>query len=186
MEVRRQTIDYGKVDPVAATELFIRAVLLERETPITHAFHARNLRLRDKLETVLIRARSRRSHDLEEALFRFYGSRLAGVSSIHDLNRLMNAQSKLHPDFLCATEADLTPGEDVAEELALFPDHVELGNTVLPLTYAYTPGEEKDGVTVQIPLTAAGYLTPGRIQWLVPGLREEQAGALLSGTFLAA
>src|SRR5204862_6351101 len=61
----------------------------------------------------------------------------------------------------------------------LFPDQVSVANTALPITYAHTPGQEADGVTVRVPLPVAAQLTTGQIQWMVPGLREEQIGVLL-------
>jgi ATP-dependent helicase HrpA len=95
------------------------------------------------------------------------------------LNRFVQEHGKGHSDFLCATEEDLTGGDELACDLALFPDQVSLGNSVLPLTYAYSPGAEQDGVTVQVPLPLAEHLTSAQVQWLVPGLREEQASVLL-------
>jgi len=62
---------------------------------------------------------------------------------------------------------------------AAFPDDVTLGNTVLSLEYAYSPGEDRDGVTVRVPLPAASSLSDAQVVWLVPGLREEQIGHLL-------
>ena len=50
---------------------------------------------------------------------------------------------------------------------------------MLPVTYAYTPGQEGDGVTVQVPLPVAEHLTTGQIQWMVPGLRDELSNVLL-------
>ena len=38
------------------------------------------------------------------------------------------------PDFLCATEADLIGDDEATYDRALFPDHVSLGNTALPVT----------------------------------------------------
>ena len=64
--------------------------------------------------------------------------------------------------------------ENLAYDRAAFPDNVALGNSVLPLSYAYNPGEEEDGVTVRVPLPLAERLTPAELQWMVPGLREEQ------------
>jgi ATP-dependent helicase HrpA len=115
-------------------------------------------------------------HDVEEALFAFYDARIAEVSSIHDLNALIAE----HGDqFLHLTEEDLTPGDDLGADLKLFPDEVALGNSVLPVSYHYKPGEEHDGVTVQVPLPVAEHLTTGQIQWMVPGLREELCRTLL-------
>ncbi len=176
LEVTRDKIDFGKIDPVAATQLFIRGALIENEHPLPHRFHQHNQKLRQKIETTLTRVRSGRVHDLEETLFAFYDARIAEVSSLHDLNALISE----HGDqFLHLSEDDLTPGDDLGADLQLFPDQVALGNTVLPVSYHYKPGEETDGVTVRVPLPVAEHLTSGQLQWMVPGLREELARTLL-------
>lgn len=179
LELQRSRIDYGKINAVAATEIFIRSALLEDSGAVTHGFHAANRRLRDKLETVFARARSQRTFLVLEALFDFYKARLHGVSSVHDLNRLVQSRRVDEPEFLMACEADLNGGrEDLCDPLQ-FPDTVQLGNSVLPISYAYRPGGESDGVTVQVPAEVAPHLTSGQMQWMVPGLRLEIAAALL-------
>ena len=180
LEVLRKHIDFGKVDAVAATQIFIRGALIDCETVMPHRFHQHNQRLREKIETTLTRVRSNRVYDIAEALFAYYDARIQGVSSIHDLNRFIKERTAEQPNFLCATEADLTGGgEELAPDLALFPDKVSVGNSVLPVTYSYTPGHEGDGVTVQVPLPVAEHLTTGQIQWMVPGLRDELSNVLL-------
>jgi len=180
LEVKRQLIDHGKVDPLAATELFIRGALIDnRDTPITLRFFAHNQALREKIETMLTRVRDNRVYALDERLFAFYRHRLQAVSSIHDLNRLVNERGKEEAHFLCATEEELTAGQDFSCDLNLFPDQVSLGNSVLPLTYQYRPGVEQDGVTVQVPMQVAAHLTSGQVQWMVPGLREEISAVLM-------
>lgn len=176
LEVRRDKIDFGRIDAAGATQLFIRGALIEGESPLPHRFYQHNQRIRQKIETTLTRVRSNRVHDVEEALFAFYDARIAEVSSIHDLNALIQE----HGDqFLHLTEEDLTPGDDLGADLRLFPDEVALGNSVLPVSYHYKPGEENDGVTVRVPLPVAEHLTSGQIQWMVPGLREELCRTLL-------
>ncbi|RYD32285.1 MAG: ATP-dependent RNA helicase HrpA, partial [Verrucomicrobiaceae bacterium] len=179
LELSRRRVDYGKINADAATEIFIRYALLEDTGAITHRFHAANRRLRDKLETVFARDRSQRTFLVLEALFDFYKARISGVSSVHDLNRLVHDRIKSEPDFLMATEADLTGGREEVCDPRLFPDAVRLGNSVLPVSYAYRPGGEQDGVTVQVSPELARHLTTGQTQWLVPGLRTEIAGVLL-------
>jgi ATP-dependent helicase HrpA len=180
LEVKRQHIDFLKVDAVAATQMFIRAALIDsQEVPITLRFYAHNNQLRQKIETMLTRVRSNRVYAIEERLFRFYDERIKNVSSIHDLNRFVKEHLDEQPNFLCATEEELTAGEDFECDLQQFPDKVALGNTALPVTYNYKPGEESDGVTVQVPAQLAGHLTSGQVQWMVPGNREELANVML-------
>ena len=179
LEIVRRQVDYGRIDPAAATELFIRGALVAGEARIPLRFFEENRKVRDKIETALTRVRSRRAHDLDESLYLFYAGRIANVSSTHDLNRLVKSRIDREPDFLCATEADLIGDDDASFDHAMFPDKVSLGNTALPVTYAYTPGDEMDGVTVRVPLPVAEHLTTGQLQWMVPGLREEQIGVLL-------
>ena len=179
LEIMRGLIDYGRINMEEATELFIRGALVAKEAHIPLRFFTENAKLCEKIANALTRVRSRRAHDLEESLFLFYADRIKGVSSVHDLNKLVRERIVAEPDFLCATENDLVGDHDTTFDKTLFPDNVSLGNTVLPVVYAFSPGEENDGVTVRVPLPAAAQLTSGQIQWMVPGLREEQIGVLL-------
>ena len=88
--------------------------------------------MRDVLDELLTLLRL---EPIEERLFRFYDQRIKNVSSIHDLNRVVKEHLDEQPNFLCATEADLTAGEDFECDLQQFPDKVSLGNTALPVTY---------------------------------------------------
>lgn len=182
LEVKRQSIDFGKVDAVAATDLFIRGALIDnRDTPITLRFYRHNHTVREKIETMLTRVRDNRVYAIDERLFTFYQKHLSGasISSIHDLNKFVNERAAEQPSFLCVTEEELTRGEDFACDPRLFPDQVSVGNSVLPVTYQYRPGEEDDGVTVRVPMQIAAHLTSGQVQWMVPGLREEIATVLM-------
>ena len=181
LEVVKRRVDYGKVDPAKATELFIRGALVAGEAAIEHRFCKHNRELRERIEAALTRVRDRRVDDLDEAFYRYYAARIEAVSSVHDLNKVVRARISREPDFLCADEATLLPSHEdgFAFDRTLFPEQFAVGNTALPLSYAYAPGEERDGVTVRVPLPVAAGLTTGQLQWMVPGLREEQIGTLL-------
>lgn len=179
LEIHHRRVDYGKVDPGGATELFIRNALMVDDTPVRHRFVGHNLRLMQKMITALSRVRGNRQYTLEEALFRFYRDRLPVVSSTHDLNAWLKVQWRTDPDCLCAGENDLADDDGMADAIAQFPDAVSLENTVLPVNYAYQPGNDADGVTVRVPVPVVGSLSSGQIQWMVPGLREEIARVLL-------
>ncbi len=182
LEIFKRRVDYGKIDPAKATELFIRGALVAGEAHVTHRFVTRNAGLRERIEATLTRVRDRRVNDLDEAFYRFYAARISNVSSTHDLNALVRARITREPDFLCAEEEDILPSDDnggVGYDKKLFPESVTLDNALLPLSYAYAPGEERDGVTVSVPLPLAEKLSDAQLQWMVPGLREELVGTLL-------
>ena len=179
LEVARKLTDYGRIDPKEATEIFIRGALITADTPIQLRFFAENQRLRVKMETALTRVRNHRALVLDEMLYRFYAARIEGVSSIHDLHRIVKARLATETDFLCATETDLLGDAGLDYDRDAFPEQVRLANTVLPLSYEYNPGDEKDGVTVSVPLPVARALTSGQLQWMVPGMRADQIGTLL-------
>jgi ATP-dependent helicase HrpA len=179
LEVKRHPIDFGKIDPVAATQIFIRGALLDEAANLPHRFFQHNKKLREKIETALTRVRSSRVYAIEEHLFEFYRARLPAVSSIHDLNKVLNERTRSDPNFLFASEEELAGGDDLSADLKLFPNEASFGNAVLPISYSYKPGQEEDGVTVQVPLPMAEHLTSGQLQWMVPGLREEQISVLL-------
>jgi ATP-dependent helicase HrpA len=179
LEILRRTVDYGRVDPVKATEIFIRGALVTQEVHVPHRFFAENRKLREQMESALTRVRSGRVHDLDEAFYRFYAARIQNVSSIHDLNQLVKERTRREPDFLIAKEADLLDPAGLEYDREMFPAEVKLANTVLPLQYAYTPGAENDGVTVRVPLPLADKLSSAQVQWMVPGLRQETIDTLL-------
>ena len=146
---------------------------------IQHRFFTENRKLREEIDNVLTRVRSSRMHDVDEALYQFYAARIEGVSSIHDLNALVRSRVQDEPMFLCATEEDLLGTDEPIYDRQQFPDEVALGHTVLPVRYSYTPGNEEDGVTLRVPLPVAEKMSTGQIQWMVPGLREEQISVLM-------
>jgi ATP-dependent helicase HrpA len=179
LEIARRPVDFGKIDPVQAKELFIRGALVPGELELPHAFYQANRELRQRLETALTRVRSGQLLDLDEAFYRFYSERLPSISSLHDLNRVLKERLPSEPDFCVASEADLLHTPPPEFDPALFPNELNLENAVLPISYAFAPGEEQDGVTVQIPLPLLSQLSQAQLQWMVPGLREPQAQLLL-------
>lgn len=177
LELLTRLVPYSKVNPAEATEIFIRAALVEEPVEAPHKFLAHNQRLREKIETWQTRLRSTSLPDVDEALYRFYLKHLKNVSSTHDLNRFVKEHNGA--PFLFATESDLIGGRDLKLEESAFPEKIEIAGRAVPLQYAYAPGEEHDGVTVQLPVTLMQHASRGEIEWAVPGWREEQVRLLL-------
>ncbi len=157
--------------------LLTSAAAEEKVLPAKYQFLKHNRALRHKIENLQTRARHHGLVDLDQAFCDFYTTRIENVSSLDELNRLLRDR----PDqaFLCATEADLLGDLQLNYDATAFPDAVHLAEQPMPLRYAYAPGEEWDGVTVQLPVELARSLSPAAIEWSVPGLRAEQVGELL-------
>lgn len=173
-------VPFGRVDPKAATEIFVRAALVEEPIDSPHRFLAHNRQLREKIETWQTRARRAALPDLDEALYRFYLRHLRDVSSVHDLNRWIKEQGPAQPGLLCAQETDLVGDQsNAAFDPGAFPESIEVAGHPVPLHYAYAPGEERDGVTARIPVTLLPHLRAGELHWAVPGWRQEQVRSLL-------
>ncbi|MCC7264069.1 MAG: ATP-dependent RNA helicase HrpA [Candidatus Latescibacteria bacterium] len=179
LEIATQQVPYSRVDPKAATELFIRQALVEDQIRASHAFLEHNRRLREKVETWQTRVRSREGVDVDQAVYEFYARHLEEVSSVHDLNRLVRARRAAEPRFLFMTEEDLLGDRKLRGNLDAFPDALMLDGQELALEYAYRPGQDEDGVTVKLPYKLVDAIDPQVLEWLVPGLLEEKIACLL-------
>jgi len=76
LEIDLRAVSYGSVDPVAATEIFIREGLVGDTITWPFDFLAHNRQVREKLEFILTRTRDRGYLNLDEATYRFYAARL--------------------------------------------------------------------------------------------------------------
>lgn len=208
LEVQRRKVTYGNINSQDATAIFIRSALVEEnllpgrksaedgarddldevrvltvvgekktELPPQYRFLAHNRGIREKIENWRTRVRHYALGDLDQALAEFYARQIVNVSSVHELNRMLR-EPGAH-ERLCITEAELAGGRQLSYDETAFPDSVQLGGQPVPLAYAYAPGEEHDGVTIQLPFSVAQMASPGLVEWAVPGLREEMINELL-------
>jgi ATP-dependent helicase HrpA len=204
LEIRKIKVSHGNINPQEATEIFIRMALVEdnllpslysadendddntrifsdtsrkKPLPPQYAFLEHNRKVREKIETWQTRVRRHDLGDLDDRLFEFYAQRIPQASSVSELNRLIRDCGG--PSFLFATEADLTGGTELKFDSEAFPDAVPLGGQPVALTYAYSPGEEQDGVTVKLGFSLAQTVSQSCVEWSVPGLREGLVNELL-------
>jgi len=179
LEVLTRRIPYCRINPREATEIFIREALLPGAVRTPHPFLEHNLRLCQKLETWQTRVSRHYGPDLEETTADFYRRHLEEVSSRHDLNRLVRDRSGEDPRFLFMEEKDLLGEDEASFDQDAFPDALVLDGEELPLSYAYRPGQEDDGLTVKMPYKLIHAIEPEILEWLVPGLLEEKITYLL-------
>jgi len=173
-------IDYGRVDPIEARELFIRQALVPGELNSKAAFLAHNEALIK--EVLELEDKSRRRDVLvDEALLQhFFDARLPQhVCSGPQFERWYKKATDTERDALKLTREDLMQHEAAAITTADFPPQIEANGLCLALDYHFEPGHVDDGVTVQVPAAALNQLDVRQFEWLVPGLLEEKLVALI-------
>jgi ATP-dependent helicase HrpA len=178
--VTKRRIDFGRIDPLAARAVFIRAALVEGDFESSLKFWQHNLALIDEIRE--LEARNRRPDLLidDQALFDFYQTHLpADVFDAHTLARWLKITQPKQPDILCMTRDDLLTRAPAVQDPARFPDRLTMGKFSLPLSYHFAPGSEDDGVTLCFPLAALSQIDADRAGFLIPGLLLEKIEALI-------
>jgi ATP-dependent helicase HrpA len=173
LEIESKAVSFGIVDPVAATEIFIREALVNDTITWPFDFLLHNREVRSAVENQLTRTRDRGVMNLDEAVFRYYATVfIAGkhtVSAVGELIALVKERKPHEPQFLEFKEDDLRDPEEDAVDPNAFPENVPLQQGVLPLNYCYKPGQVDDGVTLDVQVAAASDLTVATLDWAVPG-----------------
>jgi ATP-dependent helicase HrpA len=178
-----------RIDPVLARELFIRHALVEGDWQTRHHFFRDNAKLIEEAASLEQRARRRGLVAGEDALFAFYDARVPAdaVSARHFDAWWKNARHET-PDLLTLSLDELlSPAADDLDVDAYpevwtsaSPGHGGSGQGAgLTLSYAFEPGSESDGVTIDIPLKTLNQARPEEFSWHVPGLRLELVTELI-------
>ncbi len=176
--VAGRQVNYGRINPAEARQLFIQAALVEGELQGDYGFLSHNQKLVADLQALEERVRRRDVLVDEQVIGRFYEERLPG--DIWDQAGLRRFLKQPGADQrLRLTEADLLRQLPENHELEQFPARLHLDGVELALTYTFAPGSEADGVTVAVPLHLVGHLRPESFEWLVPGLLFEKITFLL-------
>ncbi len=178
--VSGRRVQLGRVDPQTARELFIRHALVEGDWDTRHPFHAANRALLAEVADLEDRTRRRDIAVDEEALVAFYAERIPEtVVSGRHFDTWWKQERRERPDLLTFDRALLVRADAVDVDPQAYPDTWTVGDRVLPLSYAFEPGDRRDGVTVDVPLALLHQLRPAEFAWQVPGLRLELVTALI-------
>ncbi|QXG77462.1 ATP-dependent RNA helicase HrpA [Modestobacter sp. L9-4] len=179
-------VQYGSIDPVVSRELFIRHALVQGEWTTHHRFAADNARTIERVAELEERARRRDIRVDDETVFELYDARVpADVVSTRHFDRWWKEARRTTPDLLTFTPEMLTNAAVAGQvQLEDYPDEVQLTQGLtLPLSYAFAPGAEQDGVTVDVPLgvldTVAARTSGESLAFTVPGQRAELVTELL-------
>jgi ATP-dependent helicase HrpA len=179
--VRSRTVQYGRIDPAAARELFIRRALVEGDWDQRHAFMRENEHRVEEVEALEARVRRRDLLASEAARAAFFDARVPeDVISGRHFDRWWKGARQTQPTLLdypmdMLIEGDVAPNDRDRPACWIQP-HPPLE---LALSYRFDPGSAADGVTVHVPLASLGAVRDTNFEWLVPGFRSELVVALL-------
>ncbi len=178
--IPRKRVHYGPVDAPASRELFIHHALVEGEYASNSRSLAHNRALIEELSELEERARRRDILGDAQARFAFYDQRLPGdVYSGQSFERWIKIAEAKDRDIIRMRREDLLIGDPGRVSPEAFPSTLEIDGRTLGLEYKYQPGDERDGMTLEIPVESLGQVRREVTDWVAPGLREEKIGAMI-------
>jgi len=173
-------VDFAKVDPAAARDIFIREALVAGQWESRLPFLAANRKLVREVEA--LEHKSRRQDVLvDDALIHaFYDAQVPqDVASGLVFEHWWRSASKDNPRLLHLTREELMRHQAAGITAQSFPPTVKLGGVDCAATYLHAPGDAKDGLTVAVPLFVLNQVSEERCEWLVPGMLKDKIQALL-------
>ncbi|MGA8787139.1 MAG: ATP-dependent RNA helicase HrpA, partial [Polaromonas sp.] len=173
-------VNFGRVDPVAAREVFIREALVAGNWDTKLPFLAANEKMIAHVQDLEHKARRQDVLVDEELIYAFYDQQLpADVCSGASCESWYKTEVKKQPKLLLLTQDELMRHEAAGITTQAFPKTLRLGGVDCMATYLHEPGDARDGVTVEVPLFALNQVNEERCEWLVPGMLKDKIQALI-------
>ncbi|MES3010650.1 MAG: ATP-dependent RNA helicase HrpA [Pseudomonadota bacterium] len=173
-------VNFGRVDPQGAREVFLREALAGANWDTKLPFLAANQKMIAKVEE--LEHKSRRQDVLvdDALIYAFYDQHVpADVYSGASFERWYKDAAKANPQLLLLTRDELMRHEAAGITTSAFPKTVRLGGVDCAAEYLHEPGDAKDGLTVTVPLFVLNQVNDERCEWLVPGMLRDKVLALL-------
>ncbi|HKB61063.1 MAG TPA: DUF3418 domain-containing protein [Gallionellaceae bacterium] len=176
----KKRVHYGPMNPEESREVFIRQALVTGEFNSQAPFFAHNQRLIREIEALEHKARRPDVLVDEELIYAFYDARLpAGLHNGADFEKWRKEAERGNPRLLFLKRDDLMRHEAEGITTGQFPPQLVMNGVSYALAYHFAPGEKNDGVTLAIPQALINQVSPGRCEWLVPGLLGDKTAQLL-------
>lgn len=178
--VARRPVHFGPIDPSAARELFIREGLVRGEMHSRAKALTANRELLELFDELEAKARRRDIIADEDTLFAYYDARLPqDIYQTASFESWYKRESAKDPQLLIMRDEDVLARDASEVTSAQYPDQLRIGELQLPLEYHFEPNHPRDGVTLRVPAPLLPQLRSERLDWLVPGLLETKAVALV-------
>ncbi|MGY0560145.1 ATP-dependent RNA helicase HrpA [Luteimonas sp. A277] len=174
----KKPVDYGRLYPDQARDIFLRDGLARGEVNLRSPFLARNMAT---LESALEEEAKQRRVGLvvdEDWMTQWYAQRIPGeIVDARSLDAWYRKASKAERRALEWSRDDLLVAEE--SDASRFPPVIALGDARLDVLYRFEPGAPDDGMTLVVPLHLLNALDPARLSWLAPGFYLDKATAMI-------
>jgi len=172
--VEKRRVDFTRIDPEQARQLFILEALVRGELDTRAPFLEANRQAREELERLEHKRRQRDVLVDETALAEFFDARIPQhvatakslTSWLATLDEAGLQQLHLGTSVLLREDAGDAPAEQ-------FPDDWLAAGKHFGLAYRFDPGHPADGVSLVVPLELLNTLNAAHLSWQVPGLRRD-------------
>ncbi len=173
-------VNFGRVDPVTAREIFIREALVAGNWETKLPFLAANQKLIVQVQDLEHKARRQDVLVDEELIYAFYDQQLpADICTGASCEHWYKDEVKKQPQLLLLSREELMRHEAAGITTQAFPKTLRLGGVDCSATYLHEPGDARDGLTVDLPLFALNQVNEERCEWLVPGMLKDKIQALI-------
>ena len=176
----KKRVDFSKIDPVQARQVFIRSALVEGRYRGKGSFFKKNKKLID--DVIHLEAKARRRDILvdDEQIFIFYEERIpSNVVNLSGFDYWRENSEKTNPQLLLLTRDSLMlhSAQQITEEQ--FPNQIKNGDLVFPVRYIFEPTGNNDGLNIYVPVDLLHQVKALQLDWLVPGLIREKCISLV-------
>ena len=180
----QRRVDYQKVDPIGAREIFIREALVghlhEDTWDSKLSFLAANRRTVHEVQELEHKARRQDVLVDDELIYAFYDQQLPpDVCNGAAFERWYRDAARENPKHLFLTREELMRHEAAGITTQAFPKTLRLGGVDCAVAYLHEPGDPRDGLSVTVPIFALNQVSEDRCDWLVPGMLKDKVQALL-------
>jgi len=182
----KERVNYGSINPTEARTIFIQQALVDANYKPSKkdSFFDHNQTLIRDIEKIETKTRKRNLLINEQALFAFYDERIpAQINNRNSLERWLTKASSdknsTNNDLLILNREQLLVNQIEPEDVAQFPDKIDVHGKSVSIIYKFNPGQAQDGVTMVVPISVLAPFPEYIGDWLVPGLLREKCIALI-------
>lgn len=177
--VKRRKVDFGTIDQAKARHLFIQNGLVEEQLESRAGFYRNNIQIVEEIEQLESKSRKRDILADSYTVYRFYDEHLpAHIVSAIDLDIWRKEVEVKTPRLLYLSKNTLMKQTPALSE-TLYPNQMQVADTVLPLDYHFDPQHEDDGVSLKVPVAILRQVDSKQLDWVIPGLLQEKCLALI-------